>query len=146
MGILEGAIIGAVVGLVVVIVQSSAKAQRYKSVMKSVTDAVEYSAMYHYASFKRYNKSFKYFDSYGALYVIGQMVYYKANEKDTPIAFNMKECSIQLEKDWRWLKWFSIITPAGEKHYFNSSKMGALKNDSSETLKGYEFIKTKTTA
>lgn len=146
MGILEGAIIGAVVGLVVVIVQTSAKESRYKSVMKSVTGAVEYSAMYHYASFKRYNNGFKYFDSYGALYVIGDIVYYKANTNDTPTAFNMKECSIQMEKDWRWLKWFSISTPAGEKHYFNSSKMGALKNNSDETVKGYEFIKTKTSA
>jgi hypothetical protein len=146
MGILEGAIIGAVVGLLVVVITTSAKTQRYKTVMKTITGAVEYSAMYHYASFKRYNSGFKYFDSYGALYVIGNTVYYKANEKDIPLSFNMNECSLQMEKDWRWLKWFSITTPAGEKFYFNSSKMGALKNNSDETVKGYEFIKTKTTA
>jgi hypothetical protein len=143
--IVRGAVIGAVVGVGVVVATTAAKTQKYKKMIKTVTGPVEYSAMYHYASYKRYNNGFKYFDSYGALYVIGDMVYYKANETDAPLSFNMKECSVQMEKDWRWLKWFSIITPAGEKHYFNSSKMGAFKNNSDETLKGFEIIKSKTT-
>ncbi|HEV7781118.1 MAG TPA: hypothetical protein VGO58_07610 [Chitinophagaceae bacterium] len=146
MGILEGAIIGGVIGAVVVIAQSSAKLNRYKTVMKSVPEPVDYSGVYHYASFKRYKNFFKFYDSYGALYMVGNMVYYKTKEKETPVAFNMQECSIQLEPDWRWLKWFSITTPAGEKYYFNSNKMGAFKNNSDETLKGFEVIKAKTTA
>ena len=98
------------------------KNRRYKKVLKSITDPVEYSALYHYASFKRYKNGFKFFDSYGVLYLIGNMVYYKANAEDAPLAFNLNECSIQMEPDWRWLKWFSITTPAGEKHYFDSIK------------------------
>ena len=142
--IVRGAIIGAIIGAGVVVVTTSAKSQKYKKLIKTVTGPVDYSAMYHYASYKKYKSGFKYFDSYGALYMIGNMVYYKSNEKDAPLSFNMKECSVQMEKDWRLLKWFSITTPAGEKFYFNSSKMGAFKNNSDETLKGFEVIKSKT--
>lgn len=143
MGILEGAIIGGVIGVVVVIITYSAKDSKYKKLLKTITEPVEYSALYHYASFKRYKNSFKFFDSYGILYVIGKTVYYKASETAAPESFNLNECSVQEEADWRMLKWFSITTPAGEKFYFNSNKMGGFKNNSDETLKGLAFIKAK---
>jgi len=143
MGILEGAAIGAVIGLVGVVAIYAAKNQKYSKLLKSITGPVDYSALYHYASFKRYKKSTKFFDSYGVLYLSGKTVYYKSNENSAPIAFDLSVCSVQQEPDWRWLKWFSITTPAGEKYYFDSHKMGFLKNDSSETLKGLAAIKAK---
>ena len=143
MGIIEGAIIGGVIGLVVVIVTASAKDQKYKKLLKTITQPIEYSGLYHYASFKRYKNSFKFFDSYGVLYLVGKMVYYKTSESGTPVAFNLGECTVQPEADWRMLKWFSITTPPGEKFYFNSNKMGIIKNNSDETLKGLAAIKAK---
>ena len=144
MGILEGAIIGAVVGVATMIVSTSAKNQRFSKLMKSITDpAVEYAALYHYASFKRYKKSFKFFDSYGVLYMIGKMAHYKTRENEMPVSFNLAECTVQAEPDWRMLKWFSINTPAGEKFYFNAHKIGAFKNNSDETLKGLAALKSK---
>ncbi|HQX96456.1 MAG TPA: hypothetical protein PLT02_06105, partial [Chitinophagaceae bacterium] len=77
MNMLTGAIIGGIVGLFIVMFMFNAKEQRYKKVMKSITQPVEYSALYHYASFKRYKQSIKFFDSYGVLYLIGNTVYYK---------------------------------------------------------------------
>ncbi len=141
-----GAIIGAIGGLVGVIAVFATKEQRYKKIMKSITETgVEYSALYHYASFKRFQKSVKFFDSFGVLYLIGKMVYYKTKADEAPLSFDMSVCSIQREPDWRWLKWFSIITPAGEKFYFDSHKMGILKNNSDETLKGLAAIQAKST-
>jgi hypothetical protein len=143
MTILEGAILGGVVGLVVYFVTFSIKDQKFKKLMKSIAEPVDYSALYHYASFKRYKNSFKFFDSYGALYVKDKTVFYKTSETGTPVSFNLNECSVQGEADWRMLKWFSITTPAGEKYYFNSNKMGGFKNNSDETLKGLAFIKAR---
>lgn len=140
--ILTGAIIGGVAGLVTVLVTYYLKDQNYKKVRQSITQPVDYIAAYHYSSFKRFKKSFKFFDSVGALYIIGKTVYYKSSKMDEPFSFNMKECTAEQEPDWRMLKWFSISTPVGEKYYFNSQKMGAFKNDSSETLRGLAAVKT----
>ena len=41
------------------------------------------------------------------------------------------------------VKWFSIITPAGEKFYFNFSKLRFLKNNCDETLKGLAAVQKK---
>ena len=92
---LTGAIIGGIVGLFIVMFMFNAKEQRYKKVMKSITQPVEYSALYHYASFKRYKQSIKFFDSYGVLYLIGNTVYYKTTPEATPIDFNLTECDVQ---------------------------------------------------
>ena len=146
MGILEGAAIGAVIGVVVVVVTYSAKTQKYAKLVKTISEPLEYSGLYHYASFKRYKNSMKFFDSYGILYLTGKTVCYKSSASAAPIAFDMAVCSVQQEPDWRWLKWFSITTPAGEKYYFDSHKMGFLRNDSSETLKGFAAIKAKMVA
>ena len=144
---LTGAIIGAIIGLLVVVFSFFAKEQRFNKVLRSITDpGLEYTALYHYASSKRYKNSFKFFDSYGVLYLVGKTVYYKTSETGTPLAFNLAECTVQQEGDWKWLKWFSITTPAGEKYYFNSNKMGAFKNNSDETLKGFAAIKAKMTS
>ena len=141
---LTGAIIGAIIGVLVVVFTFFAKEQRFNKVLRTITDpGLEYSAMYHHASANRYKKGFKYFDSYGALYLIGKNVYYKKSETETPLQFNLNECTVQAEPDWRLLKWFSITTPGGEKHYFNSSKMGALKNNSDETLVSLKKLKDK---
>lgn len=141
---LAGAIIGAIIGLLVVVLSFFVKEQRFNKVLRSITDpGMEYVALYHYTSSKRYKNSFKFFDSYGVLYLIGKTVYYKTSPTGTPVTFNVNECAVQQEADWRWLKWFSITTPAGEKYYFNSNKMGAFKNNSEETLKGLAVIKAK---
>ena len=144
MSIITGAIIGAIIGLLVVVFNFFAKEQRFNKVLRSIKEPLEYAALYHYASFNRYKNSFKFFDSYGVLYVIGNMAYYKTSETASPLSFNLDECSVQAEPDWRMLKWFSIITPPGEKFYFNSHKMGAFKNNSDETLKGLAVLKGKT--
>ncbi len=143
---LVGAIIGGIIGLLVVVFTFFAKEQRFNKVLRSITVPMEYAALYHYASFKRYRSSFKFFDSYGVLYLSGNTAYYKTSESGAPFTFNLTECSVQQEQDWRLLKWFSITTPAGEKFYFNSHKMGVLKSNSEETLKGLAALKAKTSA
>lgn len=140
--IVTGAIIGGIIGLVVVVVMFFVKEQRFNKVLRSITEPIQYAALYHYASYKRYKTSLKFFDSFGVLYLSGHMAYYKTSETGKPIAFNLKECTVQQEPDWRMLKWFSITTPAGEKFYFDSHKMGAFKNNSDETLKGLAALKT----
>ena len=146
MGILEGAIIGAVAGGAAVLFTYSAKTQKYKKLLKTISGPIDYSGLYHYASSKRYKNQTKFFDSYGILYLSGKIVYYKANANEAPLAFDLSVCSVQQEADWRRLKWFSITTPAGEKFYFDSHKLGFLQNDSSETLKGLAAIKAKMVA
>lgn len=141
--IVVGAIIGGIIGLVVVVLMFFVKEQRFNKVLRSIKDPVEYAALYHYASYKRYKNSFKFFDSYGVLYLSGKMVHYKVSETGTPVSFDLDECTVQQEPDWRMLKWFSITTPAGEKYYFNSQKMGFWKNNSEETLKGLAALKAK---
>jgi hypothetical protein len=141
-----GAIIGGIAGLAGVLFIFNSKNNRFKKVMNSVKEPVEYSALYHYASFKRFKNSLKFFDSYGVLYLVGKMVYYKVKPDEAPIVFDLNVCSVQMEPDWRMLKWFSITTPAGEKFYFNSQKMGILKNNSDETLRGFDIIKRKMTS
>lgn len=141
--IVTGAVIGGIIGLVVVVVMFFVKEQRFNKVLRSIKDPIDYAALYHYASYKRYKTSFKFFDSYGVLYLSEQTAYYKVSETGKPIAFNLKECTVQQEPDWRMLKWFSITTPAGEKFYFNSQKMGLFKNNSEETLKGLAALKAK---
>ena len=141
---LTGAIIGGIVGLLVVVFSFFIKEQRFNKVLKSITDpGVQYVALFHYASAKRYQKSFKFFDSYGVVYLVGNTVYYKTSVTGTPVAFNLAECTLQGEPDWRLLKWFSITPPSGEKYNFNSNKMGAFKNNSDETLKALELFKSK---
>ena len=143
MGVLGGAIVGAIIGLLVAFLTYFAKEQKFNKILKTITAPMDYVALYHYASFKRYKKSYKYFDSYGVLYLVGKMLYYKTSTTEPPVSFDLSVCSVQMEPDWRWLKWFSVTTPAGEKYYFNSSKMGAFKNNSDETPKGYEIIKSR---
>ena len=143
MGIVEGAIIGGVIGLIVYFVMYAAKEQKYKKLLKPITGSVDYSGLYHYASYKRYKNSLKFFDSIGILYLVGKTVYYKSNETDPPLTFDLSVCTVQQEPDWRMLKWFSITTVVGEKFYFDSHKMGAFKNNSDETLKGLAAIQAK---
>ncbi len=140
---LEGAIIGAIIGLLVVVFSFFAKEQKYNKILKTITEPMEYAALYHYASAKRYKNSFKFFDSYGALYLVGKTLYYKASPTGPPVSFDLSTCTVQAEADWRKLKWFSVTTAAGEKYYFDSNKMGAFKNNSDETLKGLAAIKAK---
>lgn len=146
MTVLTGAIIGGIAGLLAVIITFQVKEGRYNKILKTITEPMDYKALYHYASFKRYKSGFKFFDSYGVLYLVGHMLYYKTTEGAAAMVFNLRECTVQQEPDWRWLKWFSITTPSGEKHYFDSHKMGAFKNNSDETLNGLAVIKAKTAA
>lgn len=140
---LIGAIIGGIIGLLVVIFNFFFKEQRFNKVLSSIKEPVEYAALYHYASSKRYRNSFKFFDSYGVLYLSGKHVHYKTNDVVAPVSFNLDECTVQAEPDWRMLKWFSIQNPAGEKFYFNSHKMGVFKGNSEETLKGLAALQAK---
>jgi hypothetical protein len=141
---LTGAIIGAIAGLLVVVLNYFAKEQRFKKILKSIKEpGMEYAALYYYASSKRYRASLKFYDSYGLLYIVGQTVYYKTGITGTPLAFNLAQCTVQQEADWRRMKWFSIATPDGEKYYFNSNKTGAFVSNSDETLKGLSVIKAK---
>jgi hypothetical protein len=144
---LTGAIIGAIAGLLTVIIMALMKTQKFSNIMKSVTDpGVEYSALFYYASVNRYQKAFRIYDSYGALYLIGNTVYYKTSTTGAPMTFNLAECKVQQEANWRRVQWFSITTPAGEKHYFDSFKQGAFTNNSDETLKAFTLFKSKTPA
>jgi hypothetical protein len=143
MSILEGALIGAAVGLVVVVVTYYNKNMKYQQLLKTVSMPVDYSGLYHYAKAGRFRKSMKFFDSFGILFLSGKNLYYKASPNAAPISFDISECTFQQEPDWRFLKWFSVTTSTGEKHYFNSHKMGLFKNDSSETLRGLEKIKSR---
>lgn len=145
--ILTGAIIGGIVGLIAVVFIYFGKEQRFNKVLRSIKDPVEYAALYHYSSATRFRGSLKFFDSYGVLYVVGKMAYYKSKENAAPeLSFNLAECTIQQEPDWRMLKWFSITTADGQKYYFDSHKMGAFKNNSDETLKGLAFLQGKKSA
>jgi hypothetical protein len=143
MSILEAAVLGAAVGLIIAVLNNTTKNNKYKKLLASINLPFEYAGLYHYASAKRYKKSFKYFDSYGALYLSGNTAYYKSSVNTPPVSFDLSQCSVQQEPDWRWVKWFSITTPAGEKYYFDSNKMGFFVNDSSETLKGLAALKAK---
>ncbi|MFZ9388581.1 MAG: hypothetical protein ACO25B_11940 [Chitinophagaceae bacterium] len=140
---LTGAIIGGIIGLLVVIFNFFFKEQRFNKVLSSIKEPVEYAALYHYASSQRYQKSFKFFDSYGVLYISGRNACYKSSPTIAPLTFNLDECNVQAEPDWRMLKWFSIQNPAGEKFYFNSHKMGVFKGNSEETLKGLTALQKK---
>jgi hypothetical protein len=142
---LIGAIVGAVVGAMMVIIIFQSRKQKYDKIMKSVTSTgVEYSALFYYASSSRYKKSFKFFDSFGALYLIDKTLYYKTSTAQPPLTFNLAECKLQQEPNWRLLKWFSITTPTGEKHYFDSQKMGLFINNSDETHRALNLFQSKT--
>lgn len=139
-GALFGAI-GAVIGIIIVLI---ARSQKFNSLKASLKEpGVEYSALFYYASPERYQKSLKVYDSVGILYLVGRTVYYKSKTSATPWVFNLSECRVQQEADWRKLKWFSITAPNGQKYYFDSYKMGAFSNDSSETLRALSLIQSK---
>ena len=141
---LTGAILGAIGALIGIIFVIAARKQKFNKLMASVTDpAVQYSALFYYASPNRFQKNMKVYDSYGILYLIGNTVYYKTTASGNPVAFNLKECTLQMEPNWRNLKWFSITTPTGEKHYFDSFKPGAFVNNSDETVKAFNLFISK---
>ena len=142
---LEGALFGAIGGIIGIVIVLIVKKQRSGSLTKSINmPGVEYSGFFYYASPKRYGNSFKIYDSTGVLYLIGNIVYYKTNTTGAPIAFDLSICRLQMEPDWRRLKWFSITTPNGEKYYFDSYQMGAFSNDSSETVRAFNVLNAKT--
>lgn len=140
---LTGAIVGGIIGLLVAFAVIAMKNQKFKRLMRTAPPA-EYAALYHHATHQRYKKSMKFYDSYGLLYVIGNNMYYQADAGKEPMVFDLTQCTVQAEPDWRMLKWFSVTTPVGEKHYFNSHVMGAFKGDSTETDKGLAVLQAKT--
>lgn len=144
---LEGALFGAIGGIIGIVIILIAKKQRSGNLQKSINiPGVEYSGYFYYASPNRYGKSLKIYDSTGVLYLIGNIVYYKTSTTGNPIAFDLSICRLQMEPDWRKLKWFSITTPNGEKYYFDSYQMGAFSNDSSETVRAFNVLNAKTTS
>ncbi|MCZ2458332.1 MAG: hypothetical protein LC128_01785 [Chitinophagales bacterium] len=139
-GALFGAI-GAVIGILIVLIVRN---QKVTSLKRNIAHlGAEYSGFFYYASPKRYKKALKVYDSSGILYLIGNVLYYKTGTAAAPIAFNLAECTLKMEPDWRKLKWFSITTPAGIKYYFDSYKMGAFSNNSEETLRAYNIFQSK---
>lgn len=141
---IQGAIIGGIIGLLTVLVVYGMKNKKFNAIRKSITDpGVDYAAFYHYASANRYKKGMKFFDSTGVLYVIGKTAYYKTGPGAEPVSFHLPDYTIQSEPDWRMMKWFSITSPVGEKHYFNSHKSGAFKANSEETVKGLQFLQAR---
>ena len=144
---LTGAILGAIGGIIGIIIVIISKQQKTGRLMKSIAGLpAEYAGLFNYASPNRYQKSLKIYDSIGLLYLIGNTVYYKTSTAGDPVSFNLSECRIQMEPDWRRLKWFSITTPRGEKYYFDSYTMGAFSNDSSETTKAFNLFQSKVSA
>jgi hypothetical protein len=142
-----GALIGGVAGLIGVIIVYFARTQKFNSIMKTVTDpGVQYSAPFYFASAGRYQKSLKIYDSYGAIYLIGNTVYYKSSVSAAPWAFDLSACKLQQEPNWRRLKWFSFTTTTGEKYYFDSYKMGFFANNSDETLKALSLFQSRQTS
>lgn len=139
---LTGDIIGGIIGLLVALAIMGLKNQKFKSLLRTVPPA-DYAGLYHYASYRRWNKSLKFYDSYGLLYVTGNRLFYKPHADSTPVEFDLTQCTVQQEPDWRMMKWFSVTTPVGEKHYFNSHKMGAFKSNSDETLRGLAVLQAK---
>jgi hypothetical protein len=116
---LTGAILGAIGGVIGIIIVIISKQQKTANLMKSIAGLpVEYSGFFYYASANRYQKSLKIYDSTGLLYLIGNTVYYKTSTTGNPVAFNLSQCQIQMEPDWRRLKWFSITTPCRRKILF----------------------------
>src|SRR5688572_29539832 len=100
---LIGAIIGGVVAAIILIITYFVKESKYIKLLKSIPPpAPEYAAMFHYASSKRFRNSFKFFDSYGVLYLVNNTVYYKSNQTAPPMVFNLAECKVQQEPNWRW--------------------------------------------
>src|SRR6185436_14323938 len=133
---LEGAIFGAIGAIIGIIFVAVFKNQKTSNLKKSIANVgAEYSGFFYYASPNRFQKAIKVYDSTGLLYLVGNTVYYKTSTTANPIAFNLAECALQLEPDWRRLKWFSITTPAEVKYYFDSFKMGAFTNNSDETIR-----------
>ncbi len=141
-----GALVGGTVALVGMAIVYTSREQRFAKIIRSVTEPTSYAALYYYASFKRFRNSFKFFDSFGALYLSGDTLSFKTTEGGQPFVFNLKDCTVQDEGNWRMLKWFSVTTPAGEKFYFNSHKLGFLKNNSEETVKGLAAIQAQKAA
>ena len=133
--------VGAAIGLIIIVVS---RQQKFNNIKKSITDTgVEYLAPFFYCSANRYQKTLKVFDSYGVLYLIGNTVYYKTNPTAAPWAFNLAECKLQQEQNWRRLKWFSFTTSTGDKYYFDSYKMQLFGNNSEETIKALNLFQSK---
>lgn len=144
MDFLIGAIIGAVASTIIMIIIIISRQQKFKNVLASIKEpGIEYSAPFFYASSGRYQKSWKVYDAFGVLYLIGNSVYFKSGTSSVPWVFNLAECRVQQEADWRRLKWFSITAANGEKYYFDSFKIGAFSNNSSETLRALSLIQSK---
>lgn len=137
---LGGAIIGGIIGLVMVFVMANMRATRFKSIMATVTQPVNFQMEAFMAKPERYKKSWKIYDSYGAFYVAGNKAYYQAGKDETPIEFDLSRYTVVREADWRKLKWFSVSSPVGEKYYFTSYKMGMFVNNSDEVLRALQFI------
>jgi hypothetical protein len=138
---LQGAIIGGIMGLLIYFFIYNAKDRKYQRIFNGLSKGdLKYAGLYHYASAKRFRNGFKFFDSYGALYLKGNTLFYKDDERKDPLSFDMNLCTVKEEPDWRMMKWFSVTTPVGEKYFFNSHKMGMLKANSDETVKGFQAL------
>lgn len=141
---LEGALFGAIGAIIGIMIVLLSKSRKTSNLQKSIANlGAEYSGFFYYASSNRFQKAMRVYDSSGILYLIGNTLYYKTSVTANPIAFNLAECTLQMEPDWRRLKWFSVTTPAGIKYYFDSYKMGAFSNNSEETLRAFNIFKTK---
>jgi hypothetical protein len=139
---LGGAILGALIGLVVVIIMNGMRQSAFKKIKNALAnERIDYIIPAYHASASRFKKSMKIYDSYGAMYIKGNKVYYQSNSNSLPIEFDIQQSDIVLEPKWRKLNWLSIASVVGNKEYFTSYKMGGFANDSSATIEAYEILK-----
>lgn len=139
---LGGAILGALIGLVVVVIMNGMRQSAFKKIKNALAnERIDYIIPAYHASASRFKKSMKIYDSYGAMYIKGNKVYYQSNSNSLPIEFDIQQSDIVLEPKWRKLNWLSIASVVGNKEYFTSYKMGGFANDSSATIEAYEILK-----
>jgi hypothetical protein len=140
---LSGALIGMFVALAFLLIVNQKKKSNYEAIIGSLKQKTDYSANVCYANNNRYKKAMKIYDSMGALYLIGDTVYYQEGKDKQATEFNLKEYTVSAESDWRGLKWFSLTSKIGEKSYFTSYKLGTIVNDSTEVLRILQVLKNK---
>lgn len=139
---LGGAILGALIGLIVVFIMNGQRQSAFKKIKNAlVNEKIDYIVPAYHAAASRFKKSLKIYDSYGALYIKGNKLYYQSNSSSMPMEFDIQQSDVVLEPKWRKLNWLSVASVVGDKEYFTSYKMGGFANDSSATLEAYEKIK-----
>ena len=137
MFILTGAIIGGIIGLLVVVFNFFAKEQRFnKSITQHKRTSRIMQRFFITPPFKRYRNSFKSFDSYGVLYLVGKWCTIKP-VKALPRFFFQSRWMYQYKRKLTGAYAEMVFNQHSRwrKILFQLTKWAPLKN-SDETLKG----------